>query len=155
MKEQTFASVLLSTSLVGLIVWALVPGLFHAYVASVDWAEWSPSEETLPQLFQGRAFVALLVFGIVLGFSAQAAALVGGAAGSQGIALFGPMLAGILVGGLQGYLIGTDLWGFTTANIPLRAETTRVLAGGICGFVAVPPVMMISVYFRNRQRFRR
>jgi len=150
MRNQTFASVLFTSSILGLLVWAAVPGSFHAYFVSVDWRRWSPTPETFPLLLQLRPLVALIVFGLLLGFATQAAALVGGALDSQGIALFGPIAAGALVGAFQGYMIGTSFWGFS-AEIALRPEATRILVGGLCGFVAAPLIMMASVRIRKRR----
>jgi len=149
MRNQTFASVLLTSSILGMFVWAVALGSFHAYIVSVDWGKSSPPSGTLSVLLQLKPLGALLVFGLLLGFAAQAAALIGAALRSQGIILFGPMLVGALVGATQGYVIGTDFWGLSAA-IALRSEITRVLVGGLCGFVAAPLVMMFSVRKRNR-----
>ena len=84
--------------------------------------------------------------GAWIGFSAEVMKMLGGATRSEAFTLFGPMIMGICMEFLQGILVGTELWGFIQWGVPLRPAITRALAGAMCGFIVIPPTIMLRVY---------
>lgn len=60
------------------------------------------------------------------------------------------MLTGFVIGMVQGYVIATPLLGLEDSGFAFRSLHVRMLAGGFCGFVAVPLLMHMSVWVRRR-----
>ena len=152
MLNQRISPVLMTTAGFGMMLWTVPFGSFHAYIVSIDWGALDSSlvKEAIRQIITTRSFVAISVIGLAMGLLAQSTAILGGALRSEGFTLLGPMCVGFFVGLFQGILVGSDLWGYTLAGLPLRSLTTRVIVGGVCGLLASPLVMVASVSTRRR-----
>jgi hypothetical protein len=139
---------LIVTTAVGAGLWTLVFGAFHAYIISVDWHVMLQGGD-LSTVLHLRPFICLVAVGASLGCSAELIKLAGGAVRSEPLTMLGPMLVGPCIGLGQGILVGTEYWGFIQLGVPLQSETVRAFAGAVCGFIAIPPTIMLSIRIRR------
>lgn len=131
--------------LVGAVIWAVGPGLIHAYFISVDWK--ALGEGNIHKLLHLRPFVALLVASITFGIAVESAYIFGAALRSKTSIVFGPFAAGVLIGILQGFVTHSPVWGYIPLEVPLREP--QLVSGGICGLIASSAMIPISITIRR------
>src|SRR5438105_4772794 len=100
MDSMTFH--IIGRTAVGTVIWFFVAGYVHVYFLCVQGP--IPGTSTRP-------FIALLIAGVAIGLSAEAIFLIAAAVRSGNLLIFGPLIAGILIGAAQGFLVGTNWWG--------------------------------------------
>lgn len=144
--NQRIAPTLIITSGIGMLLWGFIPGAVH-FLASVDFGAMPAGA---PIKFPIRLFILLWLFGGLIGLLGQGTAILGAYLRKQALILFVPMIFGVILGCLQGIAFGTIFSGLAGAGVPLRSWEVRILFGGFCGFVAVPPIMLISIWIRKR-----
>jgi hypothetical protein len=142
-ENQRIIPTLIVSAGIGALLWGFMPGLMHFFV-SVDFRSMHPSVS-----FPFRVVAFLWIIGALIGVVCQALAILGGYLRARGFIRFAPMLSGIVIGTIQGYLISTPLLGLEELGFAFRSPQVLMLAGGFCGLVAVPPVMIISVWVRR------
>jgi len=131
----------------GCILWSISGGFIHAYVISPDWE--AMGQNSLAALIGWRPLIALIVTGFILGLSVEVAKFIGAAFSSEGAVLFLPVVAGALIGALQGECVVSDLWGFA-ADTVFRGHNLRLLTGAICGCILSYPTVMIGIAIRRK-----
>lgn len=134
-------------AITGCILWAISGGFIHAYVISPDWE--TMGQKALAALIGWRPLVSLICTGLVFGLSVEVAKFIGALLRSEGAVLFLPLMAGALIGALQGGFVVSNLWGFA-ADTVFRGYNLRVLTGAICGFILSYPTVMIGIAVRRK-----
>jgi hypothetical protein len=134
-------------AITGCILWSISGGFIHAYVISPDWEVMG--QNAIASLLGWQPFIALICTGFVFGLSVEIAKFIGGVFRSEGAVLFLPVVAGAIIGALQGNFVVSSLWGFA-ADTVFRNEGTRLSTGALCGFILSYPTVMIGVAIRRR-----
>lgn len=134
-------------AITGCILWSISGGFIHAYVISPNWK--AMGQNAIAALLGWQPFVALVCTGFVFGLSVEVAKFIGGVCRSEGAVLFLPVVAGALIGTLQGHFVVSNLWGFA-ADTVFRGENLRFLTGAVCGFILSYPTVMIGIAIRRR-----
>jgi glucose-6-phosphate-specific signal transduction histidine kinase len=137
------------TAVVGCFLWTVTGGFIHAYVISPDWEIMGQS--TFQNLAGLRPVLVLICTGLVFGLAIQIAAFTGGAVRSEPLVIFLPIVVGAGVGVLQGMVISSGFWGYDPTTV-FRSDVTRLVSGGMCGFILTPPSIMIGIRLRQRGR---
>jgi hypothetical protein len=135
------------TTIVGCILWTATGGFIHAYVISPDWE--TMGQRSLQNLAGVTPVLALICTGLAFGLAIQLSTFIGGVLRSEPLVIFLPIVVGAVVGGLQGILVSTGLWGFN-ATTAFRSDGMRVVTGAICGFILTVPSIMIGIRLRQR-----
>jgi hypothetical protein len=143
-ENQRIIPTLAVSAVIGMLLWGFVPGAVDLLL-SIDFGATAPGVADLPL----RLMAFLWIVGAFIGVACQALAILGGYLRSRALILFAPMLVGIAIGVTQAYLIGTPLLGFEELGFSFRPPPLRMLLGGICGLVAVPPLMVASARVRQ------
>src|SRR6266545_323928 len=125
MNEEKYRPFVVS-AIIGCMLWTATGGLIHAYIVSPDWDEMG--QRTFSLLLQWRPVVSLLLTGLLFGLGVEVAKFMGAIFLSQAAVLFLPIVSGVVIGGLQGEIISTDIWGFSR-EVVFRAESTRIFVG--------------------------
>jgi len=146
MNGETYRPFVL-TAIVGCLLWTATGGFIHAYVISPDWE--SMGQSSLQNLAGLRPVLALICTGLVFGLAIQIATFIGGALRSEPLVIFLPIIVGAGVGALQGMVVSSAVWGFDPTTV-FRSDVTRLVSGGICGFILTPPSIMIGIRLRQR-----
>lgn len=134
-------------AIAGCVLWSISGGLVHAYLISPDWE--AMGQNAIASLLGWRPFMALICTGFVFGLSVKVASFIGAVFRSEGAVLFSPIIAGALIGALQGEFVASDLWGFA-ADTVFRGENLRLLTGAICGCILSYPTVMIDIAIRRK-----
>jgi hypothetical protein len=145
-ENDSEARSLFATTLTGVILWTFVSGVVQI-VLSIDPKGIHP--EVMVQLFSQRPFVALVCMGLIFGLSVSLAFILGGAVRSQLAVIGGPLLVGFILGSFQGYLIGTEVWGYVQSGIPLQVLPMRLFIGSWIGLIIVIPTILLSIGIRK------
>ena len=146
MNEEKYRPFLVG-AIIGCILWSISGGFIHAYVISPDWEVMG--QKAFDTLIGWRPLVALICIGLIFGLSVEVAKFIGAVFRSQGAVLFLPVVAGALIGALQGGLAVFDMWGFA-ADTAFRGDNLRLLTGVVCGFILSYPTVMIGIAIRRR-----
>jgi hypothetical protein len=134
-------------AITGCILWSISGGFIHAYVISPDWE--AMGQKAVAAIIGWRPFIAMICTGFVFGLSVEVAKFIGAVFSSEGAVLFLPVIAGALIGTLQGEFVVSNLWGFAT-NTVFRGDNLRLLIGAVCGFILSYPTVMIGIAIRRR-----
>jgi len=133
----------------GCILWSIIGGFIHAYVISPDWE--AMGQNAVAALIGWRPFIALICTGLVFGLSVEVAKFIGAVFRSEGAVLFLPVLAGALVGALQGMAVLSHFWGFA-ADTAFRSDAVRTVSGAVLGLILSYPTVMIGIAIRRGGR---
>ncbi len=134
-------------AIIGCILWSISGGFIHAYVISPDWE--AMGQEAFAALIGWRPYTALICTGLAFGLSVEVAKFIGAVFRSEGLVLFLPVVAGALIGALQGEFVVSNLWGFAVDTV-FRGHNLRLLTGAVCGFILSYPTVMIGITVRRR-----
>jgi hypothetical protein len=134
-------------AITGCILWSISGGFIHTYVISPDWE--AMGQNAVSTLIGWRPFIALICTGLVFGLSVEVAKFIGAVLHSRRAILLLPILAGALIGALQGKFITSNLWGFATHTV-FRNDTLRLLTGAIFGFILSYPTIIIGIGIRRK-----
>ncbi|GAB4374952.1 MAG: hypothetical protein Kow0042_19980 [Calditrichia bacterium] len=134
-------------AITGCILWTISGGFIHAYVISPDWEVMG--QNAVAALIGWRPLIALICTGFIFGLSVEVAKFIGAVFRSEGAVLLLPMVAGALIGALQGEFVVSNLWGFA-ANTVFRGDNLRLLTGAVCGFILSYPTVIIGIAIRRR-----
>jgi glucose-6-phosphate-specific signal transduction histidine kinase len=135
------------TAITGCILWSISGGLIHAYLVCPDWERLG--ESVIQELVRGRPFLSLVCMGLLYGFAIEAAKFCGAVLRSEVGVMLAPIVVGTIIGGFQGSLVPSGIWGFSDSVI-FRTENTRIISGAICGFILALPTIMIGIGIRKR-----
>lgn len=149
MTEYRFTAAFSLAFFIGIAFWSASFGVFHALAVCVDWTSPLLTEETMQHLGHPRPVIALVVMGALFGVSTQGIAFLASHLRLQRWVFFGPLLMGIGVGILQACATGTDVWGFTALDIPLRSLGERVGGGILCGVLGTAIFMPLCAFIRQ------
>jgi hypothetical protein len=147
LKEERFRPFIV-TAFIGCALWALTGGFIHAFIVSIDWK--CLNQAANKDVFNVQPFIALVVFGLVYGLCIEGAKFLGAVFRSQGLVLFLPLIAGTILGSIQGTLVSDVIWGFAENGIPLRSEDIRNTSGAIIGFILAYPAILAGIGYRSR-----
>jgi len=131
----------------GCILWSFSGGFIHAYVISPDWEAMGQSSRAA--IIGWRPLIALIVTGVIFGLSVEVAKFVGAVFRSEGAVLFLPVVAGALIGTLQGEFVVSESWGFASDTV-FRGHNLRLLTGAVCGVILSYPTVMIGIAIRRK-----
>ncbi len=134
------------TAIVGCVLWIISGGFLHAYVICPDLKRLG--ESTIETLVGGRPFLALVFMGLLFGLGVEVAKFCGAALQSEIAVMLAPITVGATMGGLQGAIVPTEIWGFSESVI-FHSANTRVVSGAVCGLILTVPTIMIGVKIRS------
>jgi uncharacterized membrane protein len=134
-------------AIVGCILWSVSGGLIHAYLLCPDWE--AMGQNAITALLGGQPLVVLVCTGLVFGLAVEIAKFIGATFRSEGAVLFFPVLAGALIGVLQGLLVVSNLWGFA-ADTVFKGDNFRLLTGAACGAILSYPTVLFGMAVRRR-----
>lgn len=104
---------------------------------------------TNPVFPKERIGLLIVSIGIIMGIGFSFTKLIGGALKSEILSLLGPVLVGVVMGGIQGYLLGSDIISIPESVI-LRAETMRIIVGAILGLIVTPISILTAIHAKRR-----
>ncbi|MFH1207786.1 MAG: hypothetical protein V1668_04245 [Patescibacteria group bacterium] len=148
MREEKYRPFVV-TAFAGCALWTFSGGFVHAYMACPDWE--IMGAKTAEAIIGWQPFIALVITGFILGLSVETAKFIGGIFRSSGAVIFLPMVAGALIGMLQGYAVTTTMWGFSPDMI-FRDENTRLFGGAGIGLILSPLMIIISIAIRRKSK---
>lgn len=145
MKEERYRPFVVA-AISGCILWCASGGVIHAYVICPDWE--TMGQGAITALRGWQPFAALMCTGLIFGLAVEVAKFTGAVFRSEGAVLFLPIVAGALIGALQGHFVTTDFWGFAPDTV-FRGDTLRLLTGAMCGFILSYPTVLIGISIRR------
>lgn len=133
-------------AIVGCILWSVSGGSVHANFICPDWE--AMGQNAITALLGWQPLVALVCTGLVFGLSVEVAKFIGAAFRSEGATLFLPLVAGALIGALQGHLVVSSLWGFA-ADTVFKGDNFRLMTGAACGAILSYPTVLFGMAVRR------
>ena len=149
MYEEKYRPVVVTT-LVGAYFWPTTMGLIHAYLVCPDWGG-EMGSITIEKIRVDTPLYRLTALGFLYGLGVELAKFYGSVIRSRAVVLYFPQFVGAAIGGLQGFLIRTDLIGFPAYFI-FRAPIICIATGAMAGYLWSHTTIRISMRLREGGR---